>query len=294
MSSLIFLIISCILNIGLNIIFVITFDLDVLGVALSTLISQIVSAISIIIYAKVKYPTVFKFKLEEFVIDKKLLKISSSYAIASALQQIVLFVGKYLISIQVNKYDATIIDAFSAASKIDDFVCSPAQNFAHATAIFIAQNKGAKQYQRAKKGFATGFALNLIYGVIITVVIFLGKEFILNLFISNDVSISESKKLVIEGGTRYLTIMCALYMLPCVTNSIQSYFRGVGKLNIVFLSTTVQIIFRVSFVYILIYLSIECLSSTALATGIGWCAMILFELPILIHYFKSNKNLIIE
>lgn len=294
MSSLIFLIISCILNIGLNIIFVITFDLDVFGVALSTLISQIVSAISIIIYAKVKYPTVFKFKLEEFVIDKKLLKISSSYAIASALQQIVLFVGKYLISIQVNKYDATIIDAFSAASKIDDFVCSPAQNFAHATAIFIAQNKGAKQYQRAKKGFATGFALNLIYGVIITVVIFLGKEFILNLFISNDVSISESKKLVIEGGTRYLTIMCALYMLPCVTNSIQSYFRGVGKLNIVFLSTTVQIIFRVSFVYILIYLSIECLSSTALATGIGWCAMILFELPILIHYFKSNKNLIIE
>ena len=88
--------------------------------------------------------------------------------------------------------------------------------------------------------------------------------------------------------------MCALYMLPCITNSIQSYFRGIGKLNIVFLSTTVQIIFRVSFVYILIYLSIECLSSTALATGIGWCAMILFELPILIHYFKSNKNLIIE
>lgn len=294
MSSLIFLIISCVLNITLNIVFVVSFNLDVFGVALSTLISQIISAIAIIIYAKIKYPTVFKFKLEEFVIDKELLKISSSYAIASALQQIVLFVGKYLISIQVNKYDAVVIDAFSAASKIDDFVTSPAQNFAHAAAIFVAQNKGAKQYKRAKKGFGAGIGLNLIYGVIITIVLFFTKEYLLNLFISNDVSIIESKQLVIEGGNRYLTIMCMLYLLPCVTNSIQSYFRGIGKLNIVFLSTLVQIIFRVLFVYVLIYLSIDCLSSTAFATGIGWIVMIAFELPILIHYFKSNKNLIIE
>ena len=88
--------------------------------------------------------------------------------------------------------------------------------------------------------------------------------------------------------------MLIIYMLPCITNSIQAYFRGVGKLNIVFLSTTVQIIFRVSFVYLLIYLSIDCLISTALATGVGWIAMITFELPILLHYYKTNKNLIIE
>ena len=84
----------------------------------------------------------------------------------------------------VNKYDAVVIDAFSAASKIDDFVTSPAQNFAHATAIFVAQNKGAKQYKRAKKGFGAGIGLNLIYGVIITIVLFFTKEYLLNLFIS--------------------------------------------------------------------------------------------------------------
>lgn len=294
MSSLIFLIISCVLNISLNIIFVVTFNLDVFGVALSTLISQVISAFAIIIYGKFKYPLVFRLKLEEFVIDSKLLKISSSYAIASAFQQIVLFVGKYLISIQVNKYDAVVIDAFSAASKIDDFVTSPAQNFAHAAAIFVAQNKGAKQHTRAKKGFGAGMLLNLMYGVIISIILFFSKEYLLNLFISNDVSIIESKQLVIEGGNKYLTIMCMLYLLPCITNSIQSYFRGIGKLNIVFLSTLVQITFRVLFVYVLIHLSIDCLSSTAWATGIGWVIMIVFELPILIHYFKSNKNLIIE
>ena len=293
-ASLLFLIISCVLNISLNVVFVVVFDLEVLGVALSTLISQVISAISIVVYGKLRYPQVLKFKLEDYCIDRKLLKTSASYAIASALQQIVLFVGKYLVSIQVNKYDAVVIDAFSAASKIDDFVFSPAQNFAHATAIFIAQNKGAKQYDRAKKGYAVGFRMNLVYGVIISLLIFVLKEDILNLFISNDSSIVASKKAVIDGGVTYLNIMCMLYMLPCITNSIQCYFRGIGKLNIVFYSTTVQIFFRVLFVYLLIYLSVECIPSTAYATGIGWGFMILFELPLLIYYYKNNKNLIVE
>ena len=293
-ASLLFLIISCVLNISLNVVFVVVFDLEVLGVALSTLISQVISAISIVVYGKLRYPQVLKFKLEDYCIDRKLLKTSASYAIASALQQIVLFVGKYLVSIQVNKYDAVVIDAFSAASKIDDFVFSPAQNFAHATAIFIAQNKGAKQYDRAKKGYAVGFGMNLVYGVIISLLIFVLKEDILNLFISNDSSIVASKKAVIDGGVTYLNIMCMLYMLPCITNSIQCYFRGIGKLNIVFYSTTVQIFFRVLFVYLLIYLSVECIPSTAYATGIGWGFMILFELPLLIYYYKNNKNLIVE
>ena len=102
-----------------------------------------------------------------------------------------------------------------------------------------------------------------------------------------------SKNAVIDGGVTYLNIMCMLYMLPCITNSIQCYFRGIGKLNIVFYSTTVQIFFRVLFVYLLIYLSVECIPSTAYATGIGWGFMILFELPILIYYYKNNKNLIV-
>ena len=293
-ASLLFLIISCVLNILFNILFVVVFNLNVIGVAIATTISQLLSAVSIVIYGKTKYKEVLIFKKNEIVIDRKLLKISTSYAIASALQQIVLYVGKYLVSIQINKYDAVVIDAFSASSKIDDFVFAPAQNFAHATAIFIAQNKGAKQYDRAKKGYKVGFLLNLIYGVVITTIIFVLKEPVLNLFISNNPEILESKQLVIDGGLTYLSIMCMLYMLPCITNSIQCYFRGVGKLNIVFYSTTVQIIARVTFVYILIGLLSKPLEAVAYACGIGWLFMIAFELPILIYYYKTNKNLIIN
>ena len=293
-SPLLFLIVSCVLNVILNILFVVVFKLDVIGVAIATTISQFLSAVSIVIYGKIKYKEVLVFKKNEIVIDKKLLKISTSYAIASALQQIVLYVGKYLISIQINKHDTVVIDAFASATKIDDFVFTPAQNFAHATAIFIAQNKGAKQYKRAKRGFLTGFLLNMGYGVLITLIVLVFKEGALNLFINNNPEVSVSKQEVVAGGLKYLNIMCMLYMLPCITNSIQSYFRGVGKLNIVFYSTTVQIIARVAFVYLLVYLIHKPLEAVGYATGLGWVCMIAFELPILIYYLKTNKNLIID
>lgn len=293
-ASLLFLIISCVLNIILNIVFVVFLKLEVVGVALSTTLCQFISAIAIMIYGKVKYKSVLVFKKDEYVIDKTLLKVSSSYAIASALQQIVLFVGKYLISIQVNKFDAPVIDAFAASTKIDDFVFSPAQNFAHATAIFIAQNKGARKHQRAKKGFLVGVLLNMIYCVIITTTIIVVKRPVLNLFIGNDPMIQQTKNEVIAAGLTYINTMCFLYVLPCITNSIQCYFRGIGKLNIVFYSTTVQIIFRVLFAIVLLSFISHPLKAIALATGIGWCFMIMFELPILIHYYKRNKNFIIN
>lgn len=73
-----------------------------IGVALATLISQILSAISITIYSKLRYKDIFLFRFKEYVIDTSLLKISIPYAVSSALQQVVLYVGKYIISMQIN------------------------------------------------------------------------------------------------------------------------------------------------------------------------------------------------
>ena len=292
LSSLLFLIISCILNVTFNIVFVIVCKMEVLGVALSTIISQFIAAISIVIYGKIKYKDILVFKRSEYVIDKKLLKITASYAIASCLQQIVLWVGKYIISTQINKYDYITIAAFSSATSIDQFFFAAAQNIGHASAIFIAQNKGAKQYKRAKKGFLAGLSINMVYGIIITTIIILFNSTLLSLFISNDPQIQLAKDQVITLGLEYLSIMSFLYLCPCLTNSLQSYFRGIGKLNIVFYSTAVQIFFRVSSAILLINLTNKPMSSTAYATGIGWLFMILFELPLIIYYFKTNKELI--
>ncbi len=291
MASLIFLIISCLLNIALNMLFVIAFKMEVTGVAIATTISQTISAIAICIYATIHYKEVLAFKKTDFKVDSSLAKISIKYAVASAMQQVVLYVGKYLISIKINSYDNLTIDAFGLATKIDDFVFSPAQNFAHATAIFIATNKGAKNIARAKKGFLIGFGINLVYGILISLIILLTKENLLELFISTDESIASEKQEIIAKSLSYLNIMLIIYILPCITNSIQAYFRGIGKLNIVFYSTTIQIIIRVIFAYVLINLIDDPLPCAAYATLIGWIGMIIFETPFLVYYYRTNKNL---
>ena len=87
----------------------------------------------------------------------------------------------------------------------------------------------------------------------------------------------------------YLGVMGFIYLMPGTTNGIQSYFRGIGNLLIVFLSTTVQIIFRVSAAFI--FIPMYHVRGSAFSTFTGWVFMILFELPILIYFWKKNINM---
>lgn len=287
LASLIFLALSCVINIGLNILFVVSFKLDVVGVALATVISQAISAIAIIVYGKLRCRDVLIFKPNEYRIDWSLLKTSSSYAVASAMQQIVLYVGKFIISTQVNAYDAYTIAAFGGATKIDNFVFAPTQNFGHASSIFMAQNRGAGKKDRYKKGFFAGLGMSWIYGILISIIIYFVRYPLLNMFISSE---TVNRELVIASGMTYLGIMSFFYIMPATTNSLQSFFRGLGKLQIVFLSTFIQIVFRVIAMIVLIKLTDSPMESAAYATVIGWGFMIAFELPCLVYRWRHLDN----
>ena len=123
--------------------------------------------------------------------------------------------------------------------------------------------------------------LELSFGLFVALLIFIIKRPFASLF-TND-------KLAVTYTVKYITVMSFLYILPATTNGLQSYFRGLGNLIIVFLSTLVQITFRVSSAYIIIpKIGVE---GGAYATLIGWIAMISFELPILIYFWKKNIKL---
>ena len=121
----------------------------------------------------------------------------------------------------------------------------------------------------------------MIYGVLISIIIFVIKKPVLNVFISSDAALITSKAEILNNACTYLNIMCCLYMLPSITNAMQSFFRGSGKVTIVFLSTLVQITARVIFVILLMHLTSKPMISVTFGAGIGWIFMIAFELPIL-------------
>lgn len=275
---------TSVINIGLDFAFVLGFKMGVIGAAIATSISMALSAIICIFYAAY-VDDLFKFKLSDFKIVKPQLIETSKYAIASALQQIVLFIGKSIVQISINTLSIDAQAAFTAASKIDDYAITPIQCFGNTAAMFIAQNRGAHKPERCKKSLFTGMILSVIYASIACLVVYFGNNLLVKMFLDSEDNVAG----VIEEGAKYYQYMAFFYFFPALTNSVQSYFRGLGKLNIVFYSTTVQIIFRASSSFFLIK-SFE-ITGAALCTGVGWTFMLLFEVPILIYYLRTKKGL---
>ena len=278
-SPLVFLMISAVLNVVMDIIFVVYFKMGVAGTAIATVIAEMFSSIFCIIYVYKKVP-LLHFSKNEIVLDKILLKKTINYSSVTAMQQTCLYVGKVLVQSAVNPLGVDAIATFNAVNRVDDFAFIPQQSISNGMTVFLAQNRGAKQYERIKKGLWTGLKLETLYWCIIVGLVYCGANNLMNLFVPN-----EGSK-VIELGIIYLQLMAFFYLLPAWTNGIQGYFRGMGQLKVTLMSTFVQMFGRVAFAYLLApKLGIV---GIALSCFAGWIIMLAYEVPVLIKHRKNN------
>lgn len=282
-SPLIILIISCLINIGLDFWFIAGLQMGIMGAALATIIAQGLTMIISIIYVLITND-IFRLRLSDFLVRKNLFIRTIKYSLASALQQVVLYIGKMIIQSEVNKLDFEQQAGYTFGTKIDDFALEPSKCIGQAVAVFIAQNRGAKQGKRAKKGYLYGLIMQWSMALVISIIVLTLRNELVKIF-TND---SDNRMY----AAMYLGVMGFIYLMPGTTNGIQSYFRGIGNLLIVFLSTTVQIIFRVIAGYIFIHQ--YHVRGCAFSTFTGWVFMILFELPILIYFWKKNIRIPME
>lgn len=279
-ASLYFLIASAILNIILDILFVVVWEKGIDGAAWATVVAEAVAALLCILYVRFYIP-VLRFSSKEFVFDRSLFRIIFSYSSVTAMQQITLHLGKFLIQGAINPLGVVAIAAFNAVSRIDDFVMIVQQNIAHGTTGFIAQNNGKENFSRIRKGFLTGLKMEVIYTVLVSVIVLFFSRELISLFMGKE----ELK--VIDAGEQYLKIMILLYLLPGITNLIQGYFRGLGKMKVTLNATFTQMLGRVVSAYFLApYFGIE---GIALACLVGWICMLSYETPLFYKSWKQNK-----
>lgn len=269
-TPLIFLIISSVLNAGLDLIFVGYFKMGVVAAAYTTIVAEAFSAILCVIYVWFMVPTL-RLKRKEMTVDRILLNRTVRFSWASAMQQTCLYVGKVLVQGAVNPLGVESIAAFNAVNRVDDFAFTPQQSIGSAMTTFIAQNRGAENTKRIRKGFKIGMLLEYAYWVIIGILVLLLARPIMRLFLS-----AEDSK-TISLGILYLTYMAFFYILPANTNGIQGFFRGMGKLDVTLQSTFVQMLFRVIFAYLLA--PRLGFSGIAFACFGGWMGMLIYEVP---------------
>ncbi len=265
-SPLYFLVISSVINILLDLLFVPVFHWGAVGAAAATVLAQAVSALLCYLYTAKQFPQLH-LRRSDLVLDSRLLRTTIGYSQSAALQQTCFFIGKLLLQGAINPLGTDTIAAFNAVSRIEGFVLAPGNSIATAITTFIAQNKGARKPDRIFEGFGHGCKMAWGYDILMVIFMYLFASPMTALFVD------AGETAVVAEGVRYLHAMCPFYLLPAMGDVMQGFFRGIGKLNVSLFGTIFQISIRVTLTYLLA--GSLGLVSVSIATGTGWCLFLL-------------------
>lgn len=241
---LVFLAISACLNIGLDLWFVAGLNRGVAGAAEATVISQYVSGVGIALYTKAKFPELLK-REEKVRLRFSRIREITGFSALTCLQQSIMNLGILAVQGLVNSFGTTIMAAFAAAVKIDAFAYLPVQDFGNAFSIFVAQNFGAKQTDRIKKGIRVAVLTSLAFSLFISLCVFVFARPLMTLFIDAE------ETAVIAEGVRYLHIEGAFYFLIGGLFLLYGLYRALGKPGMSVVLTIVSLGLRVALAYTL-------------------------------------------
>lgn len=261
--SLIFLIIAAVVNIVLDIVFIVPFNMGVGGAAYATIIAQAISAIGLAIYCIRKIP-VISLKREHMKINLDIVRLIGNNSILSSIQQSVMNFGILMIQGLVNSFGVSAMAAFAAVVKIESFAYLPEQELGNAFSIFIAQNHGAKEQNRIRNGIRSSIKIITIYSVAVSALIILSARHLLSVF----VSVHETEIHLI--GTQYLYIVASFYCLIGYLFMFYGLFRGMGKPEVSILITVISLGTRVALAYTLSSIPSIGLLGVWWAIPIGW------------------------
>ena len=239
-----FLAVSTVLNIGLDILFVAGFSMGIGGAAWATVIAQYVSGIGILLYVYVKCREILPAR-GEVRFDLGILKEIWNLSALTCLQQSVMNFGILMVQGLVNSFGTVIMAAFAAAVKIDTFAYLPVQDFGNAFSTFVAQNYGAGNRDRIKKGLKEAFLMSILFSVVISAVVFIFAGNLMGLFISTE------ETAVIAEGVRYLRIEGAFYFGIGCLFLLYGYYRAMKRAEISLILTVISLGLRVLLAYVL-------------------------------------------
>ena len=258
-----FLAVSAVLNIVLDLWFVAGLGRGVAGAAEATVISQYVSGIGIAVYTRIKFPHLLR-RDGQARLRLSRVKEITSFSALTCMQQSIMNLGILAVQGLVNSFGTTIMAAFAAAVKIDAFAYLPVQDFGNAFSIFIAQNYGARQTERIKKGIRAALLASVSFSLFISLLIFLFAEPLMGMFIDT------GETAVIAEGVRYLRIEGAFYALIGILFLFYGLYRALGNPGMSVVLTVMSLGTRVALAYALSAIPLLGVVGIWWSIPIGW------------------------
>lgn len=266
--------VSTVLNVILDILFVVTFGFGVEGAAIATVIAQIIAGVGIMIYCMRKEP-VSRIQLwgksrqqEENVSvsssNLELFREILHMSLGASVQQSVMNFGILMIQGLINSFGAATMAAFTVAVKIDTLAYMPAQEFANAFSLFVSKNFGAHKTDRIKKGIRTSFAISTLFCLAASGVVYCFAEVFMNLFLK------DGSAEIGAIGVQYLRVEGVFYFGIGLLMLFYGYFRGLNRPGVSVVLTVISLGTRVVLAYTLSPIPQIGVMAIWTAIPIGW------------------------
>ena len=243
-APLVFLGVSALLNVGLDLLFVPMLGWGIAGAAWATVIAQYVSAEGMLVYVLAKCKILLP-KRSELHLNRSILGEIFRLSSLTCAQQSVMNFGILMVQGLVNSFGATVMAAFAAAVKIDTFAYLPVQDFGNAYSTFAAQNFGAKRTDRIREGTRRAFLLSAGFGAALSIAVCALAAPLMRLFVD------PGETAVVTAGVRYLRIEGALYAGIGCLFLFYGYFRAVQRPGVSVVLTAISLGTRVLLAYLL-------------------------------------------
>lgn len=261
-SPLYFLILSCFVNIGLDLLFVYVFRMGVAGAGIATILSQLIAALGSFLFA-LKTNIYFKLMKKDLSYNKIIVARSVKIGIPLAFQSSLIAISCVALQSVVNTFGSAVVAAFTATSRIEQLVQQPFNSLGMAVSTFTGQNVGAGNEARVKKGLWTGMAIMALFVMVYLPSAQFGGEFFISLFV-NDAE-------VIALGGNALKITSWFYVFLGMIYVARGMLNGAGDAIFAFVNGFVEMLGRICFARPFTMIPGVGVWGVWLATGMTWC-----------------------
>lgn len=277
---LVFLAVSAVMNIGLDLFLVLVIPWGVAGAAIATVISQFVSGIGLTVYVWIRFPSL-RFERQFMRWDSAILKELSHFSFLTCVQQSVMNFGILMVQGLVNSFGATVMAGFAAAVKIDSFAYMPVQDFGNAFSTFIALNYGAGNQERIRRGTRSAVLTSFLFCAVISALVCVFAPQLMGIFVQ------AGETGVIDVGVEYLRIEGAFYFGIGLLFLLYGYYRAVAKPGMSVVLTVLSLGSRVLLAYALSAVDAIGVTGIWAAVPIGWA---LADIVGVAWYFRCRRK----
>lgn len=274
-----FLGISVVLNIGLDLLFILVFDMGVGGAALATVMAQGVSAIGLMLYVLGRRPEL-RLRKEDMRFDRVSVKEIVSFSSLTCVQQSVMNFGILMVQGLVNSFGTAVMAAFAAAVKIDSFAYMPVQEFGNAFSTFVAQNFGAGKQARIRRGVRSALVTSVLFSLAVSVAVFLLARPLMLIFVRAE------EMEIIRIGVQYLRIEGAFYFGIGILFLLYGYYRAIRRPGMSVVLTVLSLGTRVVLAYALAAIPSVGVTGIWWSIPIGWA---LADAVGIVYYFRIKQ-----